>query len=307
MHHPISTITPTSRPEIAALSFLSRYRGATREHYRVVAKILFDYFDHLGIDPLDATRPMLEMFCRHLEDDRHCCPSTVAGYVSIVKNFYRFAFLDDIIPKSPAEYLRAPRHYPNPSRRTWLNRFELGAVLAHSRQSDPMDEALVAMLGLIGLRVSEALSVQIEDFHDVTRGHRVLRVVGKGSKDALIPLPAAVQRAMDAAAGGRESGPLLLRSRNHTARLGSTPMSRRAAAIAIKRMVRACGIDANITPHSLRRSYITNGFAAGVSLRDMQSGARHQDPRQTMGYDMTVQDFDSHPNYAVSGFIAPAA
>ena len=298
---------PPSPSELAIAAFLARYSGATREHYAVVLHVLFDWCADLGVEPLDATRQQLEQWARYLESDRRDSPSTVAGYLSIVRGFYRCAYIDERIDRSPADYLRSPRVFLNKEGRTWLNRSEFGAVLSASRESHVMDWALVSMGGLLGLRISEALSVRIEDFQDVERGHRVLRIVGKGSKAASIPLPPLVQRPMDAAAGTRESGPLLLRPHNTTMALKNAPMSRRSASAIITRLVRSCGVETAITPHSLRRSFITNLFAAGVPLVDIQRAARHSDPRQTMAYDMTVQDFDSHANYLLAAHLAPAA
>jgi integrase/recombinase XerD len=59
-----------------------------------------------------------------------------------------------------------------------LDRTELGAILAAARASTPSDAALITMLGLLGLRVSEACNVRIQDTHGLERGHRTLALVG---------------------------------------------------------------------------------------------------------------------------------
>jgi integrase/recombinase XerD len=68
------------------------------------------------------------------------------------------------------------------------------------------------MLGLLGLRIFEATGADIADLGE-EHGHRALRVCGKGTKVALIPLPPAVGRATDRAVGDRTRGPILLNSR----------------------------------------------------------------------------------------------
>jgi integrase/recombinase XerD len=73
------------------------------------------------------------------------------------------------------------------------------------------DFALVAMLGLLGLRIIEASGADIADLGE-EHGHRVLRVRGKGTKVVLIPLPPAVGRAIDRAVAGRANGPILRNS-----------------------------------------------------------------------------------------------
>jgi integrase/recombinase XerD len=87
------------------------------------------------------------------------------------------------------------------------------ALLTSARESQNLfDFALVAMLGLLGLRIFEATGADITDLGE-EHGHRVLRVCGKGTKVVLIPLPPGVGRAMDRAIGTRTRGPILLNSR----------------------------------------------------------------------------------------------
>jgi len=78
------------------------------------------------------------------------------------------------------------------------------ALLTAARESaNPYDFALVAMLGLLGLRIFEATSADIADLGE-EHGHRVLRVCGKGAKIVLDPLPPAVGQAIDQAVSYRD-------------------------------------------------------------------------------------------------------
>jgi integrase/recombinase XerD len=87
------------------------------------------------------------------------------------------------------------------------------ALLTAARESPNLyDFALVAMLGLLGLRIFEATGAGIGDLGE-EHGHRVLRVCGKGTKVVLVPLPPAAGRAIDRAAGIRTRGPVLLNNR----------------------------------------------------------------------------------------------
>jgi integrase len=91
----------------------------------------------------------------------------------------------------------------------------------------------VALLGLLGLRVFEACNSTIDDLGE-EHGHRILRVLGKGTKLTLIPLPPAVGRAIDRAVGDRVHGPILL-NRN------GNPMDRHAATRRLPRLASAAG------------------------------------------------------------------
>lgn len=292
----------TTPAELAAAGYLARYRGGTRETYRVSLKILFDWCGGLGRDPLEGMRrPVLEIFARYLEDERKNSPATVAHHLSIIRGYYTFAEIDGYIDRSPAAHLRMPRVYIDESRTMGLDRMELGAVIQAARVSSPSDSALIALMGMLGLRVSEACAVNIEDYQDIERGHRVLRLVGKGGKPATIPLPVPVLRALDAAAGERTSGPLLLRNNS------GLPVNRKSAAITVQRICKKVGIKKNVTPHGLRHSYVTAALDAGVPLRDVQIAARHSDPRITARYDRARHNHDRHASHVVAAFLAGAA
>jgi integrase/recombinase XerD len=105
--------------------------------------------------------------------------------------FYRTCVIDEILEHSPAEYVRRP-NVPPESPTLGLSHLQLEALLTASRISDNRcDFALVCLLGLLGLRIFEACAADITDLGE-EHGHRVLRVVGKGHKVVLVPLPPAV-------------------------------------------------------------------------------------------------------------------
>ena len=146
------------------------------------------------------------------------------------------------------------------------------------------------MLGLLGLRIFEATGADIADLGE-EHGHRVLRVCGKGTKVALVPLPPAVGRAFDQAIGARADGPILLNSR-------SARMDRHAATRRLRRLAETAGVRiTRLHPHMLRHTFVTTTLDAGVDLWDVQIAARHADPRTTMRYDRARKNLDHHPNY----------
>ena len=108
-------------------------------------------------------------------------------------------------------------------------------MLSAGRDSTNINDfALVALLGLLGLRVFEATGSEIDALGEV-HGHRVLRVHGKGDKIAMVPLPPAVSRAIDRAVDGREHGPIL---RNRAGRR----MDRHAATRRLRALATTAGV-----------------------------------------------------------------
>lgn len=115
-----------------------------------------------------------------------------------------------------------------------LHPLEFAAVLSAARQHSTTAHALVAMLGMLGLRVSEACNAQIEGLR-CAGGYELLRVFGKGAKPAEMPLPIPVLRAVKAATEGRSRGPILLSAK-------ATCMTRAGASRLLSRVVHAAGV-----------------------------------------------------------------
>jgi integrase/recombinase XerD len=205
--------------------------------------------------------------------------------------------IDGLLEHSPAEHARRPS-VPPESPTLGFTHLQFEALLTAARESpNPCDFVLVAMLGLLGLRIFEATASGITDLGE-EHGHRVLRVCGKGTEVVLVPLPPAVGRATDRAIGTRTSGPILLNSRG-------ARMDRHAATRTLRRLADTAGV--RITrphPHMLRHTFVTTMLDAGVNLRDVRIAARHADPRTTMRYDRARKNLDRHPNYILAAYMA---
>ena len=142
---------------------------------------------------------------------------------------------------------------------------------------------------------SEACATNIEDLA-FERGHRTLRIIGKGNILATIPLVPRTARTIDLAVSERCEGPILQRRDGQR-------LDRRNA----HRWVRSIGKRAGlglVHPHMLRAAFNLAALDAGVPLRDVQLAARHADPRTSTIYDHRRQNFDRHAAYVVVAFVA---
>ena len=283
--------------ESAVVSYLAGYRGETVRAYSGDLRAWTEWCASSGIAPLAVTRAQIETYARSLQDTQGLLPATVARRVTTVCCFYRHCAAEDLIERNPGQFVRRPQ-VPSDSRTLGLTYLEFVSFLHTGAALGPDAYGLANLLGMLGLRVSEACGVDIGDLGE-ERGHRVLRVVGKGGKPATIPLPVPVARALDAACGNREQGPLL---RSRTGRR----LDRHAAARLVTKTCRAAGITKRISPHSLRHTFVTQLLDAGASLRDVQIAARHADPRITMRYDRARIQLDRHVNYVLAARVAGA-
>jgi len=296
---PVADATPADQLVVraAVAAFLGRYRGQSRVHTDSDLRVFLRWCTEQNLDPLTALRVDIERYVRWLQDIRRHQPSTVSRRLSVVVGFYRVAVIDAILPHWPADYVRRPT-VPPESPTLGLGHLQFEALITTARLSaNPNDFALVALLGLLGLRIFEACAANIADLGE-EHGHRVLRVVGKGAKVVLVPLPPAVARAIDHAVDDRTGGPIL-RNR-HGGR-----MDRHTATRRLKHLATTAGIRMpRMHPHMLRHTFVTTMLDAGVSLRDVQIAARHADPRTTMRYDRARRNLDRHPNYILAAYMA---
>jgi integrase/recombinase XerD len=281
----------------AVSAYLGRYRGETRLHTESDLRIFLRWCTDHDLDPLGAVRVDIERYLRWLQDERRYQPSTVSRRLSVVVGFYRVCVIDQILPHSPADYVRRPT-VPAESPTLGLGHLQFEALITTARLSaNPNDFALIALLGLLGLRIFEACGASIADLGE-EHGHRVLRVRGKGGKVVLVPLPPAVARAIDRAVNGRLDGPIL---RN----MIGARMDRHAATRRLKHLATSARVRMpRMHPHMLRHTFVTTMLDAGVSLRDVQIAARHADPRTTMRYDRACNNLDRHPNYILAAYMA---
>jgi site-specific recombinase XerD len=287
----------TDRLRLAVAAYLTRFKGTSRTHTESDLRCYLVWCAERGLDPLAAQRPHLELYIRWMQEIRRFKPSTVSRRFSVAAGFYRTCVLDGVLEHSPAEHVRRPS-VPAESPTLGFTHLQFEALLTTARESaNPCDFALVAMLGLLGLRIFEATSADIADLGE-EHGHRVLRVCGKGTKIVLVPLPPAVGRAIDRAAELRDCGPILLNTRG-------ARMDRHAATRRLRHLAEAAGIQiARAHPHMLRHTYVTTMLDAGADLRDVQIAARHADPRTTMRYDRARNNLDRHPNYILAAYMA---
>jgi site-specific recombinase XerD len=297
----MSTVLPATVADpshLAVAGFLARYREPTASAYRRDLRCFWQWCADRDLAPLAAKRPHIELYLRDLER-RGYAPATIGRRLSTLAGLFKYAVIDELVPTNPTLAVTRPRVPWEGQRRTVLHPLEFAAVLSAARQHGTTAHALVAMLGMLGLRVSEACNAQVEDLR-YSGGYELLRVVGKGAKPAEIPLPIPVLRAVKAATDGRIRGPILVSA-------AGTGLSRGAASRLLSRVVRAAGVTSPTSPHTLRRTFCTAGLISGVPLRDMQYAMRHADARTTIRYDMARANLDRHAAHSVAAYLAGMA
>ena len=295
----LATIQPafTDAERIALAGFLAGYRGLTREAYALDLRQYTSWCQQRHLRLFQARRADIECFARDMEA-RGRARATVTRRLSTIAGSCKYAVEEELLGTSPAAHVRRPR-VDYESHAVALDRNELGALLVAAGLGPPAEHALISLLALNGLRVSEATGADIEHL-GLERGHRTLTITRKGGKIVTIPLAPRTARTIDLAIGERTGGPVFLAADGRR-------LDRHGAGRIVRRTARRAGIAKIVAPHTLRHAFITAALDAGVSLRDVQEAASHADPRTTMRYDRARGSLDRHATYIVAAYLAGAA
>jgi len=217
-------------------------------------------------------------------------PATHRRKAAALRTFYRFCYAEGIIERDIASLLDLPRHsrsLPEP-----LAVAQVEALLAAPDTSSPIgvrDRALLELLYAAGLRISEALRL---DLDDVSLATGSVRVIGKGDRERLVPIGDIAIEALDRYLGDvrpawaaaadqtraeRDAAPLFITARGR--RLG-----RMAAWRQVRRAALSAGLASHVTPHTLRHSFATHLLEGGADLRVVQELLGHASITTTQIY-----------------------
>jgi integrase/recombinase XerD len=158
----------TDAERIALAGFLAGYRGLTREAYALDLRQFTTWCRTRSLALFAVRRADIESFARDLEAKGRA-HATVTRRLCTIAGFYKYAVEEELLDHSPAAHVR-PR-LDCESHAVALDRNELGALLVAAGLGPLAEHALVSLLALNGLRVSEATGADIEHL-GLERGHR---------------------------------------------------------------------------------------------------------------------------------------
>jgi integrase/recombinase XerD len=261
---------------------------------------LADLAEHLGGSPASAGTEQIESWLAALRA-RGQAPSSIARRAAAARSFYRHLVALGLRADNPAADVDLPRRRTRLPRTLSLSEVERLIDAANGVAPRALrDRALVELLYGAGLRVSEAVTLERGG---VDLENRLVRCVGKGDKERVVPLGTqaaeAVRRYL---ARGR---PYLDRRHRPELFLNAQggPLTRAGAFLVLRRLAGKAGLDpTRIHPHLLRHSFATHLLEGGADLRSVQEMLGHADLGTTELYthvsDRRRRDtyFAAHPH-----------
>ena len=281
------------------LDHLTVERGLSRNTLLAYQRDLLRYIDFLeslGKSMLDVSERDIEDFLSHLRngDVNHppLSPSSSARSIIAVRGFHKFLARENRSVDPAAQI-----HPPTPGRRlpkalslTEIEGIISGAGSGESAQS-LRDRALVELLYATGARVSEVISLDVDQIKSPLQS---IRLLGKGGKERVVPVGSFAAEAVDNyLVRGRPAlieGKSDRRERKLFLNLRGTPLSRQSA----WEIVRSCaikgGVTSELSPHSFRHSFATHLLDGGADIRTVQELLGHVSVATTQIYTLVTID-----------------
>ncbi|QVM95714.1 site-specific tyrosine recombinase XerD [Pseudomonas sp. SORT22] len=254
----------------------------TRDSYRSDLALFNGWLTEQGVELPDAGRELiLDHLAWRLEQGYK--PRSTARFLSGVRGFYRYLLREKLIGIDPTLQVEMPQlGRPLPKS---LSEADVEALLQAPDLSEPIgqrDRAMLEVLYACGLRVTELVSLSLDQ---VNLRQGVLRVMGKGSKERLVPMGEEavvwIERYLrdgrNELLGGRPSDVLFPSLRGEQ-------MTRQTFWHRIKHQALVAGIDKSLSPHTLRHAFATHLLNHGADLRVVQMLLGHSDLSTTQIY-----------------------
>lgn len=225
---------------------------------------------------------------------------TAARFLSCLRGFYRYLLRENRLSENPLALIDNPKL--SPSLPKSLTEADVEALLAAPDTDDPIglrDRTMLEVLYACGLRVSELVGLTMSQ---VNLRQNVVRVMGKGSKERLIPM--GEEAATWLQRYFREARPILLNNLPDEVVFPSSraqPMTRQTFWYRIKHWASVAGIEKDLSPHTLRHAFATHLLNHGADLRVVQLLLGHSDLSTTQIYThvaklrMKQQHAEHHP------------
>lgn len=274
------------------ISYLDVQKGAslaTQRAYYTDIKQFEEFLKTLDIDieePLNITRKNIQNYIVWLFNKKEA-KSSMARKLASIRSFFRFLCKSGFVKENIAIQVHNPKqekHHPKvlnvDDSFALIDKANIPCKDAHEERLLCRDIALVELLYGSGLRISEALALDIDD---IQISSKIIKVMGKGSKERLSPLSdsscLAISKWLNERVYIAKDGELALFVGSRGLRL-----NRREASRIISSLCKKAGLHVNASPHSLRHSFATHLLDAGADLRTVQELLGHKRLTTTQRY-----------------------
>lgn len=290
----------TKKEFLEFLKYTKGHADTTCYNYNSDLNIWSDWLSEAGRDWRKCEPTDVEKFVSHLTREG-VGPHAIARKISCLATFYKWAKRNDLVQEDTIYQIEKPKR---PKRiPVWLEQEEQDAFMKAIRNYDDIPdniygrskqsaikirrryEILFELIQKSGLRISEALSLRVSDIRVTDGVARSVRVIGKGNKERLVPLPESFGRVLAMTIADKYRDEYLFAKK-----LGGKPIGQHAARAYLKKLIDKAGINKKVTQHKLRHTYATRLLEKDVQLIDIQALLGHESIATTQIYTHAGQE-----------------
>jgi len=260
-----------------------------KAYLRDLNKVM-EHFELLSLSPLQLKLFHLEKYLRDLHHDTGLSSRSQARLISSLKAFYKYLILEDYLEENPAELLEGPKLEKKLPE--YLEEAEIAAMIDGIDRSKPegmRNVAIFETLYACGLRVSELVSLRLSDLFFK---EELIRVVGKGNKERLVPINPLAQRMINIYRHEIRNHLPIQKGAEDILFLNRRggKLSRAMIFHLVKDAAASAGIRKKISPHTFRHSFATHLVKHGADLRAVQEMLGHESITTTEIYTHLSQE-----------------
>lgn len=257
----------------------------TVDSYLIDLRGFFSFLKERSSDTNTFSKQDIVNYLSYLTDNNYSAASR-SRFIATIRGFCRYLLIERLIDEDPTESLHPPKQWERLPKALDLAEIKNLLDLELPTRFHLRDTAMLELMYSSGLRISEIISIRIED---INFEGGFLRVMGKGSKERIVPIN---QRAIDKLkrymtllrpelSKGKATPYLFLSNRGE-------PMTRQRFWQSLKQYGKSAGLD--LTPHTIRHSFATHLLDGGADLRSVQKMLGHSDISTTQIYTKVSTD-----------------
>lgn len=267
------------------LEYLQNVKNTSANTIMSYKRDLLKWDDFMGIQGITDIKEVEEqhllIFIEYLEKKKFKA-ATISRNIASIKAFYHYLFKEQLVEKDISEVLHAPKVEKKlPEIMSMDDAIKLIEQPKGNKPKELRDRAMLELLYATGIRVSELIRLKTSDVN-MQMSYIICR---DGSKERMVPFGNTAKRTLfQYLENGRDALLVNYGAEELFVNCSGQPMSRQGFWKIIKYYARQAGIEAEITPHTLRHSFAAHLVENGADLRSVQEMMGHSDIATTQKY-----------------------
>lgn len=254
------------------ITYEKKYSDNTVKNYKKVVEHHLIFLKKEGISLIEVDNKIIRNYLRSL-DEFNYSKKTLCLYISSLRSFYKYLLKNKIIKINPMILIKNPKLDKRVPKFLYYN--ELSVLFENVDLNTPLgirDNLILELLYSTGVRVSELVSIKIDDinFYDMS-----IRILGKGNKTRIVLYGDSLKDVLNLYLNNARSKLIKTDTNILLLNKNGTPLTDRGVRLIISKIVEKASLKQNVSPHVLRHTFATHLLKEGADLKTVQELLGH--------------------------------